>query len=78
MPGDYKTAKQERGTLMRSPFAFQRYGQSGLEVSELFAKTAAAHADDLCVIRSMHTDLPAHQQAILQMNSGRVIPGFPS
>lgn len=77
MPGDYPKAKQERGTLMRSPFSFQRYGQSGLEISELFAKTAA-HADDLCVIRSMHTDLPAHQQAILQMNSGRIIPGFPS
>ena len=34
--------------------------------------------DDLCVVRSMHTDLPAHPQAIMQMNSGRVIPGFPS
>jgi hypothetical protein len=78
MPGDYKAAKQERGTVMRSPFAFKKYGESGLEVSELFAKTAAAHADDLCVIRSMHTDLPAHQQAMMQMNSGRVIPGFPS
>jgi hypothetical protein len=78
MPGNSKTAKQERGTLMQSPFSFKQYGQSGLPVSELFAKTAAAHADDLCVIRSMHTDLPAHQQAILQMNSGRVIPGFPS
>lgn len=77
IPGDYPKAKQERGTLMRSPFSFQRYGQSGLEISELFAKTAA-HADDLCVIRSMHTDLPAHPQAILQMNSGRIIPGFPS
>jgi hypothetical protein len=78
MPGDYKAAKRERGTVMRSPFTFKKYGQSGLEVSELFAKTAAAHADDLCVIRSMHTDLPAHQQAMMQMNSGRVIPGFPS
>jgi hypothetical protein len=77
MPGDYPKAKAERGTLMRSPFSFQRYGQSGLEISELFAKTAA-HADDLCVLRSMHTDLPAHPQAILQMNSGRIIPGFPS
>jgi len=77
IPGDYPKAKQERGTIMQSPFAFKRYGQSGLEISDLFAKTAA-HADDLCLIRSMHTDLPAHQQAIMQMNSGRVIPGFPS
>ena len=78
IPGNYKAAKQERGTVMQSPFTFKHYGKSGLEVSELFAKTAAAHADDLCVIRSMHTDLPAHQQAMMQMNSGRVIPGFPS
>ena len=77
IPGDYPKAKQERGTLMQSPFSFSRYGQSGLEVSELFAKTAA-HIDDICVIRSMQTDLPAHPQAILQMNSGRIIPGFPS
>ena len=77
IPGDYPKAKQERGTLMQSPFAFKRYGQSGLEISDLFAKTAQ-HADDICAIRSMHTDLPAHAQGILQMNSGRIIPGFPS
>ncbi len=77
IPGDYPKAKQERGTLMQSPFAFKRYGQSGLEISDLFAKTAH-HADDICAIRSMHTDLPAHAQGILQMNSGRIIPGFPS
>ncbi len=77
IPGDYPKAKQERGTLMQSPFAFKRYGQSGLEVSELFEKTAKC-IDDICVIRSMHTDLPAHPQAILQMNVGRIIPGFPS
>jgi hypothetical protein len=77
IPGDYPKAKQERGTLLRSPFAFRRYGQSGLPASELFAKTAQ-HMDEICVIRSMHCDLPAHPQAILQMNSGRIIPGFPS
>lgn len=77
IPGDYPKAKQERGTLMQSPFKFQRYGKSGLEISELFSKTAQ-HADEICAIRSMHTDLPAHPQAILQMNSGRIIPGFPS
>lgn len=77
MPGDYPKAKQENGKLMPSPFAFRRYGQSGLEVSDLFAKTAE-HIDDVCVIRSMHCDLPAHPQAILQMNVGRIIPGFPS
>ncbi|MFN8686154.1 MAG: DUF1501 domain-containing protein [Acidobacteriota bacterium] len=77
IPGDYPKARQERGTLLRSPFAFQRYGQSGLWASELFAKTAV-HMDEICVVRGMHCDLPAHPQAILQMNSGRIIPGFPS
>ena len=77
MLGDYPKAKQEKGTLLQSPFSFNRYGQSGLEVSELFTKTARM-IDDICVVRSMHTDLPAHPQAILQMNGGRIIPGFPS
>ena len=77
MPGDYPKAKQEKGTLLQSPFSFKRYGQSGLEVSELFTRTARM-IDDICVVRSMHTDLPAHPQAILQMNGGRIIPGFPS
>lgn len=77
IPGDYPKAKQEKGTLLQSPFSFKKYGQSGLEVSELFTKTAS-FIDDICVVRSMHTDLPAHPQAILQMNGGRIIPGFPS
>ena len=77
MPGASGLASKEGGTLMRSPFSFKQYGQSGLPVSELFPETAGM-IDDLCVVRSMHTDLPAHPQAIMQMNSGRVIPGFPS
>ena len=77
MPGNLPKAKQERGKVMQSPFAFKRYGKSGIEVSDLFQKTAQC-IDDICVIRSMHTDLPAHAQAILQMNVGRIIPGFPS
>lgn len=59
------------GVAMGSPFKFQAYGKSGLEVSELFAKTAA-HADDLAVIRSMHTDIPAHDVATVFMNTGSV------
>ncbi|HYC70769.1 MAG TPA: DUF1501 domain-containing protein [Opitutaceae bacterium] len=59
------------GVAMASPFAFQRHGKSGLEVSELFARTAA-HADDLAVIRSMYTDIPAHDVATVFMNTGSV------
>ena len=54
---------------MRSPFAFKKYGQSGIEVSELFAKTAA-HIDDMCVIRSMYADVPNHEPSLLLMNCG--------
>ncbi len=54
-----------------SPFKFQRHGKSGIEVSELFPQIGA-HADDLCVIRSMVTDIPAHEQALLLMNTGTV------
>ncbi len=77
MPGADSAASKEKGNLLRSPFSFKKYGQSGIEVSEIFQKTAEC-IDDICVVRSMHTDVPAHPQAILQMNVGRLIPGFPS
>ena len=66
------TLRTERKTsgAMQSPFKFDKYGQSGLEVSEMFAKTAAAHADDLCVIRSMHADVPNHEPSLWLMNCG--------
>ena len=60
-----------------SPFKFSKYGQSGLEVSDVFAKTAA-HADDLAVIRSMYTDIPAHEVATVFMNTGSVRIAKPS
>ena len=53
----------------QSPWEFKRYGQCGLPVSEL-GKHTAQHADDMCVINSMHTDIANHPQAILQMNTG--------
>jgi len=53
----------------QSPWAFQPRGKSGMLVSDLLPNIAR-HADDLCVINSMHTDHSAHPQAILQMNTG--------
>jgi hypothetical protein len=67
----------DTSTLLGSPFSFRNYGRSGLPVSELFPLTGEV-IDDICVVRSMHTDLPAHPQAITQMNCGRLIAGFPS
>ncbi len=65
------------GTAMGSPFKFQKYGQSGLEISDLFAKTAQ-HADDLAIIRSMWTDIPAHEVATVFMNTGSLRIAKPS
>jgi hypothetical protein len=57
------------GNLLGSPFQFKQHGNSGLWVSELFPELAK-HADDLCVVNGMHTDLPNHPQAFLQMHCG--------
>jgi hypothetical protein len=63
-----------RGVAMPSPFKFQRYGRSGIEVSEVFPKIAE-HVDDMAIIRSMYTDIPAHEIATVMMNTGsRQIP----
>ena len=65
------------GRLMKSPFRFAKHGSSGLPISELFPHTAK-FADDLCVIRSLHTDTAAHASGCLQMNTGSVLLGRPS
>lgn len=54
---------------MPSPFEFRPYGESGIEVSEIFARTAA-HVDDLCFIRSMFANTPNHEQSMRLMNCG--------
>ena len=63
-----RTERKTAGAL-RSPFKFQRYGKSGLEISELFARTAA-HADNLCVVRSVYADVPNHEPSLMLMNCG--------
>jgi hypothetical protein len=64
-----RTERKTAGAL-RSPFAFRRYGKSGIEVSVLFASTAEAHSDDLCVIRSLYADVPNHEPSLMLMNCG--------
>jgi len=56
---------------------FKKYGQSGIEVSDLLPHTSEI-VDDICVIRSMYGDMVVHSAAQYQMMSGRVIPGFPA
>ncbi|MCH5378060.1 MAG: DUF1501 domain-containing protein, partial [Planctomycetes bacterium] len=57
------------GKLMGSPFEFKQRGESGLWISDLFPELAQ-HADKLCVLNGMHTNLPAHAQAFLQLHCG--------
>ena len=70
IPGGAPRTERPTGNLYPSTFAFKKHGQSGLEASELFEKTASAHADKLCVIRSMHADVPNHEPSLLLMNCG--------
>jgi hypothetical protein len=54
---------------MGSPWTFKQHGESGLWVSDLFPEVAA-QADELCIVRGMHTNLPAHPEAYLMLHTG--------
>ncbi len=64
-----KVGKRPGTKLLGSPWEFKQHGKSGLWLSELFPKLAA-HADELCLLRSMQTNLPAHPQAVINMHTG--------
>jgi hypothetical protein len=68
IPGALPTERRT-GAALPSPFTFSRHGESGLEVSELFS-SVARHADRLCVVRSMHADVPNHEPSLMLMNCG--------
>jgi hypothetical protein len=61
--------ERKTGAAYPSPFAFGRHGQSGTEISEIFPHVAR-HADKLCVVRSMHTNIPNHEPSLMMMNCG--------
>lgn len=69
LPTQNFRTERKTGAAMRSPFAFKKYGKSGIEVSELFSRTAE-HIDDMCIIRSMYADVPNHEPSLLLMNCG--------
>ena len=58
-----------RADLLAPQWEFKKHGRSGLYISELFSGVAR-HADDMCIINSMATDVPAHPQAFTQMHTG--------
>src|SRR5262249_41044305 len=80
LPRENLRTERKTGAAFPSPFRFERHGRSGLEVSELFPNVAR-HADDLCVIRSMHADVPNHEPSLILMNCGEsrlIRPSFGS
>jgi hypothetical protein len=75
--GQQPEGRRSKGTgYMPSPFKFAAHGESGVVMSELFPNLARC-ADDLCVIRSMHTDTPNHEPGLLLMHSGNQQPTRP-
>jgi hypothetical protein len=73
---DLRTQRTTAG-ILKSPYKFARRGQSGLWVSDLFPHVAR-HIDELCVIHSMHTDIPEHVSGLLMMDIGANQPNRPS
>jgi hypothetical protein len=69
IPTGNLTTERPTGTALPSPFQFKRYGESGIEISEIFERTAQ-HVDDICFIRSMQANTPNHEQSMRLMNCG--------
>ena len=64
-----KGPRDPNAKLMPSPFESKKHGQAGIEISEIFPEVAKC-ADDLCLIRSMHTNGQDHGQAVLKLHTG--------
>jgi len=80
-PSEFGEAKyqfiQSDAKLLGSRRTFQRHGQSGIDVSDLFPNVAKC-IDDIAVIRSCQGDMVVHSAAQYELLSGRVVPGYPS
>ncbi len=76
LPVHFRTERRT-GAAFPSPFEFRKHGQSGVEVSEIFPHVAK-HVDDMCVVRSMHTDVPNHGPSLMMMNCGATQQSRPS
>ncbi len=69
LPAPNLRTERKTGTAFPSPYKFQKYGRSGIEVSEIFPHVAES-IDDIAVIRSMHADVPNHEPSLMLMNCG--------
>jgi hypothetical protein len=72
-----RTQFNNNGTVLPSPWAFKKYGQSGIEVSDLFPEVAKC-VDDLCIIRSMTSNFSEHTNANYFLHTGNGSQGRPS
>jgi hypothetical protein len=77
LPMENLRTERKTGGAMPSPFKFQKYGQSGIEVSEIFPHLATC-VDDMAIIRSMHADVPNHEPSLMLMNCGEARQVRPS
>jgi hypothetical protein len=77
MPTPNLKTERKTGNLLKSPFEFKKFGQSGIELSEIFSSVGEC-IDDICVIRSMYTDRPNHEPSLFMINTGDKLPGRPS
>jgi hypothetical protein len=71
------TQFDQNGKCLGSPFSFSKYGESGMEISELFPHLSR-HADQLCVVRSMQSEFAEHSQACMFLHTGFAAQGRPS
>ena len=69
LPVENLRTERKTGAAFPSPYQFRKYGQSGIEVSEIFPHVGEC-IDDIAVIRSMHADVPNHEPSLLLMNCG--------
>jgi hypothetical protein len=76
-PSDTLFLKNKGNGFLPSPFHFFRKGENGVPVSELLPGIGSC-IDDICVLRSMHTDVPNHEPGLLMMHSGHLQPVRPS
>ncbi len=71
------TQRKRAGTIWASPFKFSKHGECGMEISELYPNVAR-HADKLCVVRSMQSEIANHSPGLLMMNCGNPVLARPS
>src|SRR5260370_5473994 len=74
--GEIVVRQGNPGPLMPTPFTFRKYGQSGIDVSEIFPHIAS-HVDELAVVRSMYSMSNDHVQAVYALQSGVIRMGVP-